>query len=108
MSMGKKSNNEPKKKGVALNDDALENVTGGKTYYAIKYVSAFDIGPCLQTHVKILDSAPGFNDNIGMRVSRAYQFDFDGDEQEAEDYFRKNKNSTAVSQVQFNRFRLHP
>ena len=29
MSMGKKSNNGPKKKGMALNDDAVGAVTGG-------------------------------------------------------------------------------
>lgn len=32
MSMGNKSNNETKNKGMALSDDALENVTGGDYY----------------------------------------------------------------------------
>ena len=31
MSMGKKSNDATKKKGMALRDDTLENVTGGET-----------------------------------------------------------------------------
>ena len=30
MSMGKKGNDEPKKKGMALGDNALKNVAGGK------------------------------------------------------------------------------
>ena len=107
MSMGKKGNDEPRKKGMALDDNALENVTGGKTYYAIRWCEG-----CLnhQQHLSIVNTETAALPLL-MNDSHAEitVFDFNGDPRTAEDYFKSMETSrtpTGKRVVRHDLFRL--
>ena len=101
MSINKKSNDATEKKGMALSDDALANVTGGKTYYAYEYWSMPTNGSGLDRKVAVTADRNYAVRNARLGGHALVVFDYDGDEQGARDYYNTMKYSKAFKRQIF-------
>ena len=90
MSINKKSNDATEKKGMALSDEALANVTGGKTYYAVEH--GFTPSGVCDVHITA-DADQALKRGFGFQDATVVKFNFDGDLNAAEDYYRSVVNS---------------
>ena len=95
MSMGKKEIDAAKKKGMALSDDAVNGVTDGETYHAVEpgYAHA-------PVHADIIPEAknPALTRGFEMEQANVVKFNFEGDLNEAENYYRSVIDSTGFDE----------
>ena len=96
MKLKQEKTDATKKKGMALSDDALENVTGGKTYYAVKW--DLPVGKPGRTQLSVVSSQSEVDELLRYAKSATVaEFDCGGNLMRALDFFASHEDNLCLT-----------